>query len=86
MDFTIESQDMRVKRIVGMSSGFFEFDSEGQVCLMVTIEDDDLLEFDEQFNVDFSDVSPPGIQIQPLSSTGIVINDDEGTYYNISHS
>ena len=83
MDFTVESQDLRVKRIVAPPNNEFEFTSEGQVCLTVTIEDDNLLEFDEQFNADFVNALPTGVQIQPLSSTAIVINDDEGMYIHV---
>ena len=81
MDFSIGSQDMRVKRSVPVD-GQFEFSEVGQVCLTVTIEDDNLLEFDEQFNVELVDALPPGVQIQPLSSTSVIINDDEGISYH----
>ena len=83
MDFTIESQNMRRKRVPAppmSADGQFEFSAVGQVCLTVTIENDNLLEFDEQFTVDLTNASPTGVQIQPLSSTSIIINDDEGMY------
>ena len=56
----------------------FNFSSEGQQCLNVTIIDDNLLEFDEEFSANITDVSPSGVQIGPFDSTAVVINDDEG--------
>jgi hypothetical protein len=81
MDFSIESADMRVKRVIAPSfpDGQFEFDAVGQVCQNVMVVNDNLLEFDEQFYVDLTNVSPPGVLLPPLNSTAVVINDDEGT-------
>ena len=44
----------------------------------MTIIDDNLLEFDEEFSANITDVSPSGVQIGPFDSTAVVINDDEG--------
>lgn len=77
-DFSIGSQSMRRKRAAPAPMGQFEFSDVGQVCLTVNIVQDSLLEFDEEFSVDLTGVSPSGVQLQPLASTSIVINDDEG--------
>ena len=73
MDFSIDS-------VPPSSSvdGQFVFSAVGQVCQDVTIVNDSLLEFDEQFYVNLTDVFPPGVQLQPLNSTSVLINDDEG--------
>ena len=67
MDFSIDSVNEQ-----------FVFSVVGQVCQNVTIVNDNLLEFDEQFYVNLTNVVPPGVQLQPLNTTSVVINDDEG--------
>lgn len=83
MDFSIDSGNTMVKRAVG---NIFEFTQVGQVCQTVSVVDDNLLEFDEQFIVDLVGVSPSGVQLQPLTSTSVIINDDEGTPLSICYN
>ena len=77
MDFSIDGVT-RTKRVASPSVEQFVFSAVGQVCQNVTIVNDNLLEFDEQFYVNLIDVVPPGVQLQPLNTTSVVINDDEG--------
>ena len=87
MDFLIDSVT-RAKRVAVPSvSEQFVFSAVGQVCRNVTIVNDNLLEFDEQFYVNLTNVVPPGVQLQPLNTTSVVINDDEGmTSLKLNHS
>ena len=78
MDFTIVSQDFRSKR--SNVDDRFEFSMEGQVCFMVTIEDDMFLEFDESFTLQLNEgsFSPAGVNAGAQDSTEITILDDQG--------
>ena len=82
-DFSIQSPiSRRRKRIPGPMNNQlqFEFSEPGQLCFTVNIINDNLLEFEESFDIDFDSgsVSPQGVQVMPITSTSIVINDDEG--------
>ena len=57
----------------------FEFSAEGSISLSVTITNDQLLEFEESFLVEFnsSNFIPPGVEAGQ-SMTQINIMDDEG--------
>jgi len=67
---------------VTFSSG----DSVGSTaCATFDIINDDNLEFDHEFTVSLSSVTPPGPMFLPLSSsmTTVTINDDEGMHSEI---
>ena len=61
---------------------FFSGDTTGSIaCATYVIIDDDNLEFDHEFTVSLSTVTPTGPVLSMLSSTTIVtITDDEGMH------
>ena len=77
-DFTINSQDFRSKR--SNVADQFEFSSVGQLCFMVMIEVDMLLEFEESFSIqlDAPNFLPSGVTLGSPEMTTITILDDQG--------